>query len=139
MSRRSGLHTLGPGAPVVLAVTGTPLLNETLEAALSGIAVLRRLPAGLSDLNDLVRHIAPDAVVVDSDEDANNLATTAAQCAVPLLHVSLKSRGLRVLRDGGWRAFPSCETSPNSIRNILIGEIFGAATRRREVGERSSQ
>ena len=133
------MHTLAPGAPVVLAVTATPLLNATLEAALEGVAVLRRLPAGLSDLRDLVRHIAPDAVVVDSEESATSLATAAAEWAVPLVHVSLKTRELRVLRDSEWRAFPSAETSPNSIRNILIGEIYGAASRRRQIGEGSSR
>lgn len=139
MSRRSGLHTLGPGAPVVLAVTETPLLNETLKAALDGIAVLRRLPAGLSDLDDLVRHIAPDAVVVDTEEGATSLAPAAAACAVPLVHVSLKTRELRVLREREWRAFPSWETSPNSIRNVLIGVIYAPTTGRREVEERSLQ
>jgi hypothetical protein len=139
VSRRSGLHTLGPGAPVVLAVTRTPLLNETLEAALDGIAVLRRLPAGLSDLDDLLRHIGPDAVVVDSEEGAAGLAAAAGECAIPLVHISLETRELRVLRDRGWHAFPAWETSPNSIRNVLIGEMYGAATRRPEVGERSSR
>jgi hypothetical protein len=137
MNWRSGLDTLGPGSPVVLAVTETPLLNETLKAALDGIAVLRRLPAGLSDLDDLVRHIAPDAIVVDSDEGATSLAPAAATCAAPLVHISLKTRELRVFRESGWRAFPSWETSPNSIRNVLIGAIYASATGLREVGERS--
>jgi hypothetical protein len=137
MSRRSGLHTLGPGSPVVLAVTETPLLTETLKGALDGIAVLRLLPAGLSDLDDLVRHIAPDAVVVDTEEAATCLAPAAAECAAPLVHISLKTRELRVFRESEWRAFPSWETSPNSIRNVLIGVIYASTTARREVGERS--
>ena len=58
---------------------------------------------------------------------------------MPLVHVSLKTRELRVLRESEWRAFPSWETSPNSIRNVLIGVIYAAATGRREVGERSLQ
>ncbi len=139
MTRRFDQHTLGPGAPVVLAVTETPLLNETLKTALDGIALLRRLPAGLVGLDDLVRHIAPDAIVVDSEEGATGLAPAATACTLPLVHISLKTRELRVLRESEWRAFPSWETSPNSIRNVLIGVIYAPPTGRREVRERSFQ
>jgi hypothetical protein len=137
MSGRDGASTAAPGAPVILAVTGTPLLNEALETALDGIAVLRCLPVGISDLDALIPHIGPDALVVDSDDTANKLAAVAAAYSVPLVHVSLKTRELRVLGDAGWRAFLSSETSPNAIRNVLIGEIFGSSIRRREVDERS--
>jgi hypothetical protein len=137
MSGRVGPYTAARGTPVILAVTGTPLLNEALEAALDGIAVLRRLPAGISDLDALTRHIGPDAIVVDSDDAADKLAAVAAADSVPLVHVALKTREVRVLGDDGWHAFPSSETSPNAIRNVLIGEIFGTSIRRREIEERS--
>lgn len=138
MTGRGGPRSAAPPAPVVLAVTATPLLNETLAAALDGVAVLRHIPAGIADLAGLVRHIDPDALMVD-DEGATDLAVVAAELSLPLVHVSLRTRELRVLRHGGWRAFPSWGASPNAIRNVLIGEIYGSDARRRERAGEESQ
>ena len=49
--------------------TATPLLTRTLVAALDGVAVLRRFPAGIADVDGTVRHIRPDAPVVDCDDE----------------------------------------------------------------------
>jgi hypothetical protein len=133
MTRRPdpGLYTSGTEA-VVLAVTATPLLTQSLAAALEGVAVLRRFPAGIADLDGLVRHIRPDALVVDCDEEAGELTAVAGELSLPLVHVSLQTQQLRVFRDQTWSAFPSWGTSPNAIRNVLLGEIYGASVRRRE-------
>jgi hypothetical protein len=123
--------------PVVLAVTGTPLLTQALAAALEGVAVLHHLPAGVADLGGLVRHIRPDALVVDCDDEAGELTAVADELSLPFVHVSLQTQQLRVLRDQSWSAQPSWGTSPSAIRNVLLGEIYGAAARRRErLGER---
>jgi hypothetical protein len=122
--------------PVVLAVTVTPLLNQTLAIALKGVAVLGHIPAGITDLAGLIRHIRPDALIVDSDDRAHELAPAAAECSMPLVHVSLQTQELRVFRNERWTSCPSWGTSPNTIRNVVIGEIYASSVRRRVgVGE----
>lgn len=115
---------------VVVAFTATPLLNETLAAALEGVAVLGRFPAGIADIDGLIRHIGPDALVVDCDDKAAELSDVADKLSIPLVHVSLQTQQLRVFREQHWNVFPSPGTSPNAIRNVLLGEIYGASVRR---------
>jgi hypothetical protein len=97
-------------------------------------------PSGLADVGGLARHIRPDALVVDCDDEAAELTAVADEFSLLLVHVSLQTRQLRVFRDQNWSASPSWGISPNGIRNVLLGEIYGASVRRRErLGERDPQ
>jgi hypothetical protein len=118
--------------PVIVAVTSVPLLNESMAAALDGIAVLSRFPSEVSDLAGLVRHIAPNALVGDSSDNIAELASIGEALSIPVVHVSLETQELRVLHDRNWTAFPAVGMSPLTIRNVLMGAIYGASVRKRE-------
>jgi hypothetical protein len=116
---------------LVVAITETPLVGETVATALDEVAVVARFPPELPGLEGLVGHIAPDALVVDSDEKADQLAGAADSLSIPLVHISLVAQQVRVLRDGRWSSFSSCGTSPDTLRNVLVGVIYGTSILRR--------
>jgi hypothetical protein len=113
--------------PLVAVVSHVPLLSESLLAAFEGIAEVRPYPAGQEDLEAFLRSLSPDAVVVDRDLDADTAAEFAREADVPLVHVSLRTGGGRVLADGGWDEWVGL-VSPETIRNVVVG-----ALRRQEV------
>jgi hypothetical protein len=115
---------------LVVVITATPLVSETVSAALEDIAVVGRLPLELPGLEDVVSHIGPDALVVDGDDEAQQLAAAADTLSIPLVHISLGPQQLRVLRGGSWSDFSSYGTSPDLLRNLLIGAIYGTSIRR---------
>jgi hypothetical protein len=118
--------------PLVLALTVTPLLTELLHDLLDEIAQLRDFPPGSPDLDGLVRHTMPDALIIDSDQDASELAAVADELSVPLVQISLPSHEARVFRDGGWNPLALPIESPMTIRNLLLGELFHASANGRD-------
>jgi hypothetical protein len=110
--------------PLVAVVCRVPLLSEALAAALEGIACVRTFPAGRGDTAGLLRALAPDAVVVDSESEAHQAAAFARETHSPLLHVSLRDQTLRTFADGRWRQVEE-DPSPEAIRNAVVGGIFG--------------
>lgn len=117
--------TAGNGSePLVAVVCRVPLLYEALTAALDGVANVRRFPAGGGDTVGLLRALRPDAVIVDSEEEADEAAAFARESSSPLVHVSLHERTLRTLRDGRWHQAEE-DATPEAIRNAIVGGIFG--------------
>jgi hypothetical protein len=116
--------------PLVVALCSVPLLQEALAAALEDIADVQGFPAHRGDTVGLLRWLKPDAVVVDAEDEAEAAASFAKGSNLPILHISLSERKLRVLRDGDWEEAGSEETSPEAIRNILVAGLFarGEAT-----------
>jgi hypothetical protein len=110
--------------PVVVAVCAVPLLLEGLTAALEDIAEVRTFPAHRGDTIGLLRGVMPDAVVVDQEDEAEAAASFAHESNSPILHISLKDRRLRILRNGGWEEAGNGGTSPEAIRNILIASLL---------------
>ena len=76
---------------------------------------------------EVVRHTLPDALVIDSDQDAFELSAVAEELSVPLVRISLPSHEARVFRDRRWSPVPLPIDSPTSIRNLLLGELFHAS------------
>jgi hypothetical protein len=111
----------------VLALTTTPLLTELLRDLLGDSALVRDFPGDSVDLEGLVRHTLPDALVIDSDQDAFELSAVAEELSVPLVRISLPSHEARVFRDRRWSPVPLPIDSPTSIRNLLLGELFHAS------------
>ena len=107
------------------AVYTVPLLCEALAGALEGIAELRTFPARHGDTGGLLRSLEPDAVIVDSDDEADAAATYGADTGAPLVHVMLRERRLRVFRDGAWIDLERGGATPEAIRNIIVGGIYG--------------
>lgn len=117
--------------PLVLALTATPLLTDLLRDQLDEVATVRSFPAGSVDLAGLVRHTAPEIVVIDSEEDTVELSEVADELSVPLIQILLPSRRIRVFRDGDWGPVPLSIESPTTIRNLLLGELFRTLSARR--------
>jgi hypothetical protein len=110
--------------PLVVAVCAVPLLHEALTAALEDIADVQGFPAHRGDTIGLLRWLKPDAVVVDEDDEAEAAALFAHESKSPLLHISLKERRLRIMRNGDWEEAGNGGTSPEEIRNILAASLF---------------
>jgi hypothetical protein len=108
--------------PFVAVLYSVPLLCEALSSALENIADVHSFPAGRGDTVGLLRSIAPDAIVVDDPDEAESARRWARRHGVPLVHVVLRERKIRVLRNGGWEESPA--RSAESIRNVLAGSIY---------------
>jgi hypothetical protein len=132
MSATSNMRRQASAArPLVLALTATPLLTDLLRDQLDEVATVRNLPAGSVDLGGLVRHTVPDALVIDSAQNAAELSAVAHELSVPLVQILLPSRQIRLFRDGRWDPVPLSIESPTTIRNVLLGELFRALSARR--------
>jgi hypothetical protein len=116
---------------LVLTICEAPLLGEALGRDLDGIAVVRGFPAGRDDARGLVRHVEPDAVVVDCERTALELESAG----VPLVHVLLREGKVRALRADGWHEFDNADDSVAVIRNILMGELYAVAAHRHLASE----
>jgi hypothetical protein len=113
--------------PLVAVVCEVPLLAEALTSSLDGIAQIRVFPADVDDLDGLLRSLEPDAVVVDGAEQADASEVFARDAGVPLVHVRIRERELRILTAGGaWQSEDGgAGASPEAIRNVLVGALFG--------------
>jgi hypothetical protein len=117
--------------PLVAVVCLVPLLGEAMESALD-FAEIRSFSASDGDIAGLLRWMRPDALIVDNEEDAEEAAAFARDHELPVLHVSVHERALRLYRHGSWEIIGSGEgTTPTVIRNVIAGALFsreGAAT-----------
>ena len=117
--------------PLVAVVCVVPLLGEAMESALD-FAEIRSFSASDGDIAGLLRWMRPDALIVDNEGDAEEAAAFARDHELPVLHVSVHERALRLYRRGTWEIIGSGEgTTPTVIRNVIAGALFsreGAAT-----------
>ena len=110
---------------LVAVVCEVPLLAEALAASLGGIARVESFPADLADLDGLLRSLEPDAVVVDTAEQAEAGTAYARSKGVPLVHVLIRKGELRVLHDTVWEVRAGADgASPEGIRNALVAGMF---------------
>src|SRR5205823_13129311 len=105
--RADGMSSTGfrvtSAQPLVAVVCAVPLLVEAVDAALESVAEVRAFPARGGDVAGLLRWLQPDLVIVDSDESAIEAAVVAEECGLPLVHISVRERALRVFRNGTWQ------------------------------------
>jgi hypothetical protein len=113
--------------PLVAVFYRVPLVCEALLSALDPIVSARTFPARIGDLLGLLGSVRPDAIVVDSEVDAEKIALYSRVHEVPLLHVDLHRQRLRILEHGAWRSEET--VTAESVRNAVAGVLFG----RREV------
>ena len=109
---------------LVAVVAEVPLLREAVAAVLGDSADVQGFPAHQRDTLGLLEWLRPDAVVVDNEAEAEAVTPFASESHSPLLHISLKTRKARLLRNGGWEE-ANGSGAPEEIRNILIGSIYG--------------
>jgi hypothetical protein len=115
--------------PLIAVIYTVPLLEEAMLAAVGDVTTVRSFPAG-RDTVGLLSWLRPDGVVVDSDEEAENATPFARERGVPLVHVSFARRKVHVLRDGEWDEPEDITAAPETVRNIIVGGIFGAGRAR---------
>jgi hypothetical protein len=111
--------------PLVAVVCAVPLLGEALVGALEGLAECKIIPARQPELGGLLKSLQPDAIVVDDEEEAAVAATYARFARVPVIHVGLRTAKLRLLHDGNWVVPEDSNASPEIVRNLIAGEIYG--------------
>jgi hypothetical protein len=111
--------------PLVALVCNVPLIAEAVSSALEEIAEVRVFPGGRGGTDGLLRSLDPDGVVVDSPGEADAAATFARDRGVPLVEVSLEEQRLRVFGPSGWEDDAASAATPEAIRNVLVGRIFG--------------
>jgi hypothetical protein len=100
------------------------MLGEAVRAALE-FADVQIFSAGRGDLAGLVRWLRPSALIVDSEAGAGEAAAVARDDALPVLHVSVQDRALRLYRHGAWERLGNGDgPTPESIRNVLAGALF---------------
>jgi hypothetical protein len=118
---------VNPGAerPVVAVLSSVPLLVEGLTEALEGIAEIHVFPALNGDPNGLLHSVKPDAVVVDSEAQAEAAAPFVRETNATLVHILLGSGRLRVLRSDVWDEDAADSPSPEAIRNIVARAHYG--------------
>jgi hypothetical protein len=110
---------------LVAVVSSAPLVGEALAASLEHHAEVRWFPAGAGDTAGLLDSLRPDAVVVDDEDEARAATPFARTSHVPLVHICLDGRKLRLLRNGGWEESTKADISPEAIRNVVVGGLYG--------------
>jgi hypothetical protein len=108
--------------PLVAVLYSVPLLSEAISSALDDIAEVRMFRALRGDTVGLLKSVRPDAVVVDHPTEAAKARDWAESRGVPLVHISLQERKIRLLRGGAWEE--SSGSSAESIRNVIAGSMF---------------
>ena len=120
----SKLRLEGDGRPLVAVLCSVPLLVEAVDAALE-FAEVRAFSSGRGDTVGLLRWLRPDAVIVDSDRDAQEATAFARERDLPVLHISVRERELRLFHRGAWEFVGDGEgPTPESIRNVVAGMLF---------------
>jgi hypothetical protein len=111
--------------PLVAVVCAVPLLGEAMLAALEGLADVKVIPARQPELGGLLKSLQPDAIVVDDEEEAAVAATYARFARVPVIQIDLRAGRLRLLQDGNWITPEEHDASPETVRNLVAGGIYG--------------
>ena len=117
--------------PLVIVLYRTPLLCEALAWSFHDVARVIGFPAARGDAGELLRFVDADAVVVDGEEQAEELAATARELGLPLVHVMLTEEKVRVLDGRVWREYDNTGASPERICSLLFGELVAHGHPRR--------
>ena len=112
----------GTRQPLVAVLYSVPLLDEAISSSLDEIAEVRGFPAHRGDPVGLLRALTPAAVVVDDPVEAEAVCGWAEEGDVPLVHVRLRERKIRLLRHGEWEE--SIGASADAIRNVIAGSLY---------------
>jgi hypothetical protein len=110
--------------PLVAVVCAVPLLGEAVRSALE-FADVQTFAAAGGDLDGLLRWLRPDALIVDSHAGAAEAVGFARESELPVLHVSVQERTLRLYRGGEWEDVGNGSgPEPEAIRNVVAGAVF---------------
>jgi hypothetical protein len=111
--------------PLVAVICSVPVVFEGLRDLLETIATVRVFPADEGEAG-LLRLVAPDAVIVDSDEAALRAEPIARELGFPLVHLCLRQPYLRVFENGNWHQPNHHDgVTAESVRNVVAGGLYG--------------
>jgi len=119
------MNAIDPRRPLVAVICSVPMLVEAVTSALE-FAEVRAFSGDHGDTPGLLRWLRPDAVIVDSDVDASEAAEFATDRDLPIVHISLRERAVRVFLAGEWTVVDSDDEgpTPQQIRNVVAGTLF---------------
>jgi hypothetical protein len=111
--------------PLIGVICSVPMLVEAMASALE-FAEVRAFSGDQGDTPGLLRWLRPDAVIVDSEIDAGEAAAFAADRDLPVVHISVRERAVRVFSAGEWTVIDSDDEgpTPQQIRNVVAGTLF---------------
>ena len=114
----------GRTRPLVAVVCAIPLLGEAVESALEFAEVLSFSDRG-GEIDGLLSWLRPDVVIVDSDKAATEASAFALEHQLPMLHIVVRERRLRLFVAGEWDYVDNEEgPSPETIRNVVAGLLY---------------
>jgi len=88
-------------------------------------AEVRSFAESGGDVTGLLGWLNPDALIVDSSAAAEAATSYVREHDLPLLHVSIRDRTLRLFRGGTWEQLSNGEgPTPEAIRNVVAGSLF---------------
>jgi hypothetical protein len=114
--------------PLVALICCVPLIAEGIRPELEFAEV--HSFKGERDTAGLLRSLEPELVIVDSSADAREASAYALDRDAAVLHVSVRSRTLRLFQSGAWKQVGATgAATPESVRNVAAGTLFarGAA------------
>jgi hypothetical protein len=104
--------------PLIAVMSRVPLFVEALRATFEGIADVQSVSADDVEAHGLVRAFQPDAVIIEGVElDAIGLV-------VPCVRVELSAQRVSIRRGGAWESL-DVELTPEAIRNVAVGALYG--------------
>ena len=113
----------GSGQPLVALICCVPLIGEGVRPELEFAEV--HSFKGKRDTAGLLRSLEPDLVIVDSSVDAREASAYATEHDSAVLHISVRSRSLRLFHRGGWKQVGTSEgATPEAVRNVVAGTLF---------------
>jgi hypothetical protein len=109
--------------PLVAVLCSVPLLGEAMSSTLE-FAEVRSFAVG-GDVAGLLGALRPDALIVDSDAAAEAATQFACDNELPVVHICVRGRTLRLFRDGEWEQISNGDgPTPEAIRNVVAGALF---------------
>lgn len=112
--------------PLVAVICSVPLVFEGLRETLASIARVQFFPAATGTAG-LLRWVKPDAVVVDSVDEAEFATAFARELDLPLVHISVRDAEVRFFSRGVWLKATNVGdgTTAETVRDIIAGSLYG--------------
>ena len=120
--------TTGATLPVIAILCRVPLVAEALTGAFEGMAEVRSLPTHGGDTAGVLRWLRPDAVIVDDERAAESAAPYVSTEGGLLVHVSVADGTVRLFQDEAWQIADVDGSTPDAIRNLVIGSLMRRVT-----------
>ena len=120
---------------LVVVFCVTPLLREAVASAVGDLAKVAGIDPRGSDPASLIEWVHADAVVVETESDAEAAADAARATGTTLVQIAPAQRDVRFLTEDGWiAAAPTGGSAMQTLRGVLANGLLHAGTERGEIG-----